>query len=92
MSGAYRQVVAADAAAKAAALDSTLLGLGLGYLLFFVGVGPHFPHSLRYRKDTHTSLTLSARILLTRSILMGAWAWACRVCNDWRGVVVYVGL
>jgi hypothetical protein len=47
VSGAYRQVVAADAAAKAAALDSTLLGLGLGYLLFFVGVGTHFPHSLR---------------------------------------------
>ncbi len=35
--GAYKQATAGDKAAKVVALDMTLVGLGLGFLLFFVG-------------------------------------------------------
>ena len=35
--GAYKQAIAGDKAATVVALDMTLVGLGLGFLLFFVG-------------------------------------------------------
>eukprot|EP01043_Picozoa_sp_COSAG02_P016084 COSAG02_NODE_701_length_18335_cov_18.672955_6_plen_318_part_00 len=35
--GAYKQATAVDKSAKLVALDMTLVGLGLGFLLFFVG-------------------------------------------------------